>query len=263
MPVFAAALIFASCSKTEVLEGVTFPESRVYMPQSSLAVQGPGGNGIYAITPNVQGQTARSSVDAAANKLNIPLGVIRSGVDLDGDVPVNISVNTDTVAKLITAARFPTGTQLLPASAYTVPPSVTVASGGSNASFNMAVDLNFLKANLTQKYAVAVGISSGGGKNVDNRYATTVIYLDAAAALTPAASFTTYIDNATKTVSFLNTSANAVSYSWNYGDGTPAEATVNPLHKYAAAGTYTVTLTATGIPGGAAAAVRTASVIVP
>lgn len=45
---------------------------------------------------------------------------------------------------------------------------------------------------------------------------------------------------------FTNQSSNAVSYSWNFGDGSPADITQNPVHTYTLNGTYTVTLTVTG-----------------
>jgi subtilisin family serine protease len=46
------------------------------------------------------------------------------------------------------------------------------------------------------------------------------------------------------TCTFTNTSTNATSYSWNFGDATPAVTTTNATHTYAAAGTFTVVLTA-------------------
>lgn len=50
------------------------------------------------------------------------------------------------------------------------------------------------------------------------------------------------------TVTFTNMSKNADSYAWNFGDGeTSTEA--NPVHTYAAAGTYTVELKATNAGG--------------
>jgi PKD repeat protein len=43
---------------------------------------------------------------------------------------------------------------------------------------------------------------------------------------------------------FANTSSNATSYVWNFGDGSDVSNEANPTHTYAQAGTYTVTLTA-------------------
>lgn len=51
------------------------------------------------------------------------------------------------------------------------------------------------------------------------------------------------------TVTFANLSTDAdgdiTGYEWNFGDGTPVSTEQNPTHTYAAAGTYTVTLTVT------------------
>lgn len=52
------------------------------------------------------------------------------------------------------------------------------------------------------------------------------------------------------TVTFNNTSTNdPTSFSWNFGDGTTVSTEKNPVHTYAAAGTYTVVLTATNSNG--------------
>ncbi|MCX7650264.1 MAG: PKD domain-containing protein [Flavobacteriales bacterium] len=45
-------------------------------------------------------------------------------------------------------------------------------------------------------------------------------------------------------VSFQNTSLDATSYIWNFGDGSPASTQVNPIHTYPDNGTYQVTLIA-------------------
>jgi PKD repeat protein len=52
-----------------------------------------------------------------------------------------------------------------------------------------------------------------------------------------------------RAVSFIDQSADATSYSWNFGDLTAPSTVQNPSHPYSNPGTYTVTLTATG-PGG-------------
>lgn len=90
-----------------------------------------------------------------------------------------------------------------------------------------------------------VGVKS----NLSNEYYySQVEKLDIASdvALNPEASFTVTPYGLQQT--FNNTSTNAVSYSWDFGDGTTSTEE-NPVHAYAAEGSYTVTLTATGDAG--------------
>jgi len=49
---------------------------------------------------------------------------------------------------------------------------------------------------------------------------------------------------ASGTITFSNTSTNAIAYSWNFGDNTPISTEANPTHTYAKSGIYTVELTA-------------------
>ncbi len=49
-------------------------------------------------------------------------------------------------------------------------------------------------------------------------------------------------------VTFTNTSSTHVTRTWNYGDGSPPETTVNGTHAYSSPGTYTVTLTISNPP---------------
>jgi gliding motility-associated-like protein len=61
------------------------------------------------------------------------------------------------------------------------------------------------------------------------------------------------IDTATvDPVTFFNFTTGAVSYSWNFGDGSPifnTASTASFVHNYTSYGTYTVTMTATGANG--------------
>lgn len=63
---------------------------------------------------------------------------------------------------------------------------------------------------------------------------------------TPAAPQALFTSQAQHTsVQFTNASAGtpSMSYTWDFGDNTPASSAANPAHVYAASGTYTVTLT--------------------
>ena len=55
--------------------------------------------------------------------------------------------------------------------------------------------------------------------------------------------------NLPENVTFANISANATSYVWDFGDGTPTITTANPLHAYTTDGSYTVKLYATNACG--------------
>ncbi len=63
------------------------------------------------------------------------------------------------------------------------------------------------------------------------------------------------------TVNFNNLTTGGTSYSWTFGDGSTAVA-INPSHPYAALGTYTVTLVATGANGCKDTAVKPAFVVI-
>ena len=63
----------------------------------------------------------------------------------------------------------------------------------------------------------------------------------------PTPNFTFEINN--KTVAFTNTSTDATSYSWDFGDNSEVSAEMNPVHVYAAYGDYDVRLTAIGDGG--------------
>ena len=56
------------------------------------------------------------------------------------------------------------------------------------------------------------------------------------------ATFTQTVDQANAQVSFINLSTSAVSYEWDFGDGTTSTL-INPVKTYDAGGTYTVELT--------------------
>ena len=249
---FGCGLLLSSC-KYEELAKADYPQQILYMPTAK--------NGLFAINSLSTTGTFRFTVDLAGKKVIIPLGVFRGGVSADGDVPVTITANADTITRLISSSAL-VGTALLPADKYVLPTSVTVPSGQESAAFNLQIDLDYLRANPTQKLAIAVGIASPQTQ-VNPLLKTTLISFDPSI-LKPTPNFTTKADATTaRKIAFTNTSLNAVSYAWDFGDGSVAVTDAAPVYTYAAAGTYTVTLTATGVTGSADAVKKTATVTVP
>jgi serine protease len=57
-----------------------------------------------------------------------------------------------------------------------------------------------------------------------------------------------YSQNGAGTVYFTNTSSNASSYEWNFGDGASSTST-SPTHTYSNLGSYNVSLTANSTAG--------------
>ncbi|CAK9855579.1 unnamed protein product [Sphagnum jensenii] len=71
-----------------------------------------------------------------------------------------------------------------------------------------------------------------------------------ASAITTAFSFTPLATcSLPENVAFTNSTVNASSYVWDFGDGSPTSTAVNPLHSYTADGNYTVALYATNACG--------------
>jgi len=102
-------------------------------------------------------------------------------------------------------------------------------------------------------YSVSLTVSNAGGSNMTTK-ASYITVGSPPAATPPAAPDAQFTANTTSgvaalSVDFTSTSTGAIdSYFWEFGDGTTSTEQ-NPTHSYAAAGTYSVSLSVTG-PGG-------------
>ncbi len=136
-----------------------------------------------------------------------------------------------------------------------VPPNVSasqdtsICSGGT-ATLNASGALTYLWSNNAVGSSVAVSPTTATayyvtGTDANGCQASEVVIVSILPATN--ALFTSTTSGAT--ASFMNQSTNAISYSWNFGDASPANTTASPSHTYAANGTYTVTLTVVGACG--------------
>ena len=136
------------------------------------------------------------------------------------------------------------------------------ASGSYTNNANAGNTTTYTVANLadgaTYYFAVKAYDGAGNQSGFSNEVSKTL----AAVAPAPVANFsaTPTSGAAPLAVQFSNSSTNATSWSWNFGDGTTSTAQ-NPAKTYSSAGSYTVSLTATGT-GGSHTATKTGYITV-
>ncbi len=246
-------LLLGSCTYKELVEA-SYPQQVLYLPTAR--------SGVFAIASLPTPGAYRFLVKVEEKKVIVPLSVYRGGISVEGDVPVTVVANADTISKLIAANTLLINTGALPADKFTLPTSVTIPAGENTVPFDLSIDLDYLRANPGKKLAVGVSISSPQ-TTVNPLLKTTVISIDPAI-FKPTTDFSSKADaTVPRKITFTNTSLNALSYSWDFGDGSAPSIDKAPTYTYANAGTYTVTLTATGITGATDAVKKTATITVP
>jgi len=178
MLILMAASLLIGCGKYKELADTDYPDQVIYMPTAST-------DGTpYEITKSpdtsedtwqvpTPGNPYRFRVDASANKIIVPLGVVRGGKDNVGAININIINRSDTVNTLISRGL---AAQPLPQSTYTLPASATLMDGKISATFDVAIDRTFLLDNPGQTYAIGVGITSNDRAiNLDKQ--TTIVLI--------------------------------------------------------------------------------------
>lgn len=258
---FVMGLAFSACEMGSPLRDADYPEQVIYLP---AAVRG-----WFEINdiarrigdPPIPGNPYRYVVDPTNREFIVPLGVYRAGIDNVGEFTVDITANTDTINDIIAAGD--TIITLLPSSQYTMVNSVTMLNGEELATFDLVIDLDFLRDNYPDEvYALGVSISSPDREtNPDLSTAIVVVHTKI---VKPTADFSFSPDGADpNAIDFLNNSLMATNYSWDFGDGSEASDEENPAHTFTSSGTYAVSLTAIGITGDADKSVFTTDVTIP
>lgn len=253
-------LMNTSCEYDKIAD-VEFPGSLIYLP---IATNGNiSTNGVYTINTGAStawisptpGQPLKYSVVQGENKFIIPLGVYRSGVGstISHSATAKISLNTDTVAKLIGNGGL-SGVEVLPSGKMQFPTSVNISKKENEGAFEIVVDLDFLRLDAPKKYAIGITISESTEK-INRELSTGIVVIDTRIMI-PVANFEAQlVGSSTDTFSFNNTSlywdffSGEKAFTWNFGDGNTTSNETNPQHKYSTLGDYLVTLTVKGVIG--------------
>ena len=151
------------------------------------------------------------------------------------------------------------------AAALSIPSNLS-CSGQVTISVTGISDASDVSTTQWFKDAVSEGAASAGltnhltttSNNDEDDYTATIIFTDGSTLTTAAENFElvntvadfSWILNAdVRTVDFTNASVGGISYSWDFGDASPASTDVNPTHVYTNPGTYNVVLSVTNSCG--------------
>ena len=232
----------------QTLADADYMPQQIYMP----AVV----NGVYVVDDIApEHGAARYALDLEARKLNIPLSVYRAGVDNDGVVMASLTIDNDSVSRLIADAddvvvdadgNVP---QLLPVDKVVIPSAVVLADGAETGVFDMAVDLDFLMAHPSTRYVTGILLESDD-RSVVGALNYMIVEINTRF-IVPSVSFTYKVtDDENYVVEFANASAFGFDYSWDFGDGSVQfEGAAPEPHQYPSSGMYEVKLSARGITG--------------
>jgi uncharacterized delta-60 repeat protein len=174
-------------------------------------------DGTYTVTLSVTNACGTATATQTVTILTAPTANFTANTT-SGCVPLAVKFSDQSSSNTTAWSwQFPGGT---PATSTAQNPTVTYAVAGS--------------------YAVTLTVSNAAGSHTAMQSNFVAVNPLPTAAFSAAPNGTT--------VTFSNTSSNAASYLWNFGDSQSSTA-ASPSHTYAADGTYTVTLSATNACG--------------
>lgn len=162
--------VFKACKRDTPVYG----DASIYMPQATAS----GGlNNMYAVPSG--GGVLTYNLKADNGKIDIVLGVTRSGTAQGKDFTVDVGARNDETSNFISSGVLPNAVAL-PESSYTLPSQVTV-TGSNHATFYLSVDSAMLMNDLSytgQKLVLAVGISNATAYKISDNNNITLVVID-------------------------------------------------------------------------------------
>lgn len=230
----------------------------------------------YALVVDIQGGNAPYSITYTAGSNSFNYGGLGTGVNTINLYPNVTTTYTVTgvnsggvcVGGYVNAAPFVVTVNSIPGLSATVTGAGNICSGSAinlSVNINGSFPVNFVYSDGMNQYTVN-GVTSTPFVWTVNPTTSTTYSLQSISNLcnnnSSNVSAVVTVNNAVTTAGFtvmpmggmdyhfMNTSANAVSYTWNFGDGTTfTTTTADTMHTYMAPGIYQVSLTATGACG--------------
>jgi len=161
--------LLAACEKND--SAADFGNNYVYMPQALLS----------GLRYNVPAGTDVSNYNYTVDdsKVNVRLGVLRSGKANLESFTVNVTANPDTVAAMISNRVFDAATTVVMSPAmYSLPQTVTVADGQTGTGFLLALDKAQVKTYAGKKLVLGVVISNSTKYTINQKINKVVVVVD-------------------------------------------------------------------------------------
>jgi Domain of unknown function (DUF1735) len=180
MAALLLAAVIVGCEKDD--NHVAYGYTNIFMPQATST----GGTTVnYLVPAGKDSATYNYKVDAKNNKVNVMLGVERSGLQSNDAFSVSVISRTDTAAQVVAGGTLGNTAVVLPVDAYTIPATVDVPDGANQNTFYMSVDLTKLKTYTGKKLVACVALSNPTKYQLNSAISKTVVVIDVSALKLP------------------------------------------------------------------------------
>lgn len=249
------AIAVISCEYKEISDA-EYPAQTVYLPSAT--------SGVFLINDTNQWtfgkepgtmipSTSRYELDIPNNKMIIPIGIYRSGVNNNGNITVDLTVDNDNVMEILEENTVidieGLDIQIMSSSAYTLGSTVTINSGSELTSTNLEIDLDYL-ATQPDKY-LALGISVSSTQVATSIEVGTAVILIGTDFIMPSPKYRYVIDRIDdKQVTFYSdASSYAKSFIWKFDNTSVATTDKSTIHKFDDYGVHNIEFSVIGITG--------------
>ena len=165
-----AAGLFTACEKDARDE--VYGNINIFMPQATL-----GGNR-YAVPQGLDSATFNYRIDQAGDKVNVILGVARSGQQGADAFSVNILANADTITKMINTGALDASNVVMPANLYSLPQSIAVDAGKTANTFYLSLNKTQLKTYAGKKVALGISINQPSNYSISPGADRVIVIVD-------------------------------------------------------------------------------------